>query len=43
VTPRLTNGTLDLVVTRNGEVTNVEIVFINCGQYQVTKTPSGAA
>jgi hypothetical protein len=38
VTPRLTNGTLDLVVTRNGEVTNIEIVFINCGQYQVTKT-----
>ncbi len=38
VTPRLTNGTLNLVVTRNGAVTNVEIVFINCGQYQVTKT-----
>ena len=39
VTPRLTNGTLNLVVTRNGDVTNVEIVFLNCGQYQVTKTP----
>jgi len=38
VTPRLTDGTLDLVITRNGEVTNVEIVFINCGQYQVTRT-----
>jgi hypothetical protein len=38
VTPRLTSGTLDLVVTRNGEVTNVEIVFTACGQYQVTKT-----
>jgi len=42
VTPRLTNGTLDLVVTRNGEVTNVEIVFMNCGQYQVTKTAGTA-
>lgn len=38
VTPRFTNGTLNLVVTRNGEVTNVEIVFINCGQYQVTRS-----
>jgi hypothetical protein len=38
VTPRFTDGTLDLVVTRNGQVTNVEITFINCGQYQVTKT-----
>ncbi len=38
VTPRITDGTLNLVVTRNGEVTNVEITFINCGQYQVTKT-----
>lgn len=38
VTPRFTSGTVDLVVTRNGEVTNVEIVFTGCGQYQVTKT-----
>lgn len=38
VTPRFTDGTLDLVVTRNGQVTNIEIVFMNCGQYQVTKT-----
>lgn len=38
VTPRFTNGTLHLVVTRNGEVTDVEITFINCGQYQVTKS-----
>lgn len=38
VTPRFTDGTIDLVVTRNGAVTNIEIVFINCGQYQVTKT-----
>jgi hypothetical protein len=43
VTPRLTDGTLNLVVTRNGEVTNVEIVFLNCGQYQVTKTPGTTA
>lgn len=38
VTPRFTNGTITLVVTRNGEITNVEIVFINCGQYQVTRS-----
>jgi hypothetical protein len=38
VTPRFTDGTLDLVVTRNGQVTNVQIVFMNCGEYQVTKT-----
>lgn len=40
VTPRFTDGTLELVVTRNGEVTNVQIVFLNCGQYQVTRTPA---
>ncbi|HWA57228.1 MAG TPA: hypothetical protein VG692_08245 [Gemmatimonadales bacterium] len=38
VTPRFTNGTLNLLVTRNGVDTNVEITFINCGQYQVTKS-----
>ncbi len=43
VTPRITDGTLDLVVTRNGEITNVEIVFMNCGQYQVTKTVGNAS
>lgn len=42
VTPRLTDGTLDLVVTRGGEVVNVQIVFLNCGQYQVTRTPGGS-
>lgn len=38
VTPRFTDGTIEVVVTRNGVVTNVEIVFINCGQYQVTRS-----
>lgn len=37
-TPPFTSGTLDLVVTRNGEVTNVEIQFLGCGQVQVTRT-----
>lgn len=41
VAPRLTDGTLDLVVTRNGEVTNVEVTFINCGVYQVTRSVGG--
>jgi hypothetical protein len=38
VTPRFTSGTLDLVVTRNGDVTDIEIAFTACGQYQVTRT-----
>lgn len=36
--PPFTDGTLNLVVTRNTEVTNVEIQFISCGQYLVTRT-----
>lgn len=39
VAPRLTSGELNLVVTRNGESTNVSIVFTACGQYTVTRTP----
>ncbi len=39
VAPRLTAGELNLVVTRNGDVTNVSIVFTACGQYTVTRTP----
>jgi hypothetical protein len=38
VAPRFTSGQLDLVVTRNTEVTNVSIVFTACGQYTVTRT-----
>jgi hypothetical protein len=38
VTPRFTSGTVDLVVTRNGVITNVHIVFNACGSYTVTKT-----
>jgi hypothetical protein len=38
VTPRLTDGTLELVATRNGVTTNITIAFINCGEYQVTRT-----
>lgn len=38
VTPRLTDGTLNLVATRNGVSTNITIAFINCGEYQVTRT-----
>ncbi len=38
VTPRLTDGTLNLVATRNGVITNIQIAFINCGEYQVTRT-----
>ena len=37
--PRFTSGELALVVTRNGEITNVSIVFTACGQYTVTRTP----
>jgi hypothetical protein len=42
VSPKFTSGTLDLVVTRNGAITNVEIVFTACGQYTVTKTSQTA-
>lgn len=38
VTPRLTDGTLNLVATRNGVSTNITVAFINCGEYQVTRT-----
>lgn len=38
VTPRLTDGTLHLVATRNGVTTNIEVAFINCGEYQVTRS-----
>ena len=40
VPPRLTGGSLHLVVTRDGVVTDVDIVFTACGQYTVTRTPS---
>ena len=38
VAPRFTAGEIDLVVTRDTQVTNVQIVFTGCGQYTVTKT-----
>jgi hypothetical protein len=38
VAPRFTAGEIDLVVTRNGEVVNVSIVFTACGQYTVTRS-----
>jgi hypothetical protein len=38
VAPRFTAGELTLAVSRNGEVTNVDIVFTACGQYTVTRT-----
>jgi hypothetical protein len=38
VAPRFTAGQVDLVVTRNGVVTNVSIVFTACGTYTVTRT-----
>jgi len=41
VAPPFTDGTLDLVVTRNQVVTNVEIQFLSCGQYLVTRTATG--
>ena len=40
VAPRFTAGELSLVVTRNGDVTNVSIVFTACGQFTVTRTTS---
>jgi hypothetical protein len=39
VAPRFTAGEVDLVVTRNGEVVDVSVVFTACGQYTVTRTP----
>ncbi len=42
VTPRFTAGEIAVVVSRNGEVTNVDIVFTACGQYTVTRTPGAA-
>lgn len=41
--PPFTDGTLNLVVTRNGDITNVEIQFISCGQYLVTRTAGGTS
>jgi len=41
VAPPFTDGTLSLVVTRNEVVTNVEIQFLSCGQYLVTRTAAG--
>ena len=38
VAPRFTAGELDLVVTRGGETTFVNILFTQCGQYLVTRT-----
>jgi hypothetical protein len=38
VTPRLTDGTLQLVATRNDVTTTITVAFINCGEYQVTRT-----
>jgi hypothetical protein len=40
VAPRFTDGTLNLVVTRNTDVTNVAIDFTGCGQFTVTRTTS---
>jgi len=39
VPPMITGGSLHLVVTRNGGVTNIDIAFTACGQYTVTRTP----
>jgi hypothetical protein len=36
VAPRFTDGILNLVVTRNTQVTDVVIEFTSCGQYTVT-------
>lgn len=41
VAPRFTAGRLDVVVTRNGEVTNVQIDFTGCGQVLITRTAGG--
>lgn len=42
VAPRFTAGELNLVVTRSGEITNVDILFTACGQYTVTRTTGQA-
>jgi hypothetical protein len=39
--PRFTAGRLDLVLTRNSEVTNVQIDFTGCGQVLITRTVGG--
>jgi hypothetical protein len=41
VTPRLTDGTLQLLATRNGVTTTLTVAFINCGEYQVTRSQGG--
>lgn len=41
VSPRFTAGRLDLVMTRNTEVTNVQIDFTGCGQVLITRTVGG--
>ncbi len=41
VAPRFTAGRLDLVMTRNTEVTNVQIDFTGCGQVVITRTVGG--
>ena len=38
VAPRFTAGRLDLVMTRNTEITNVQIDFLGCGQVLITRT-----
>ncbi len=43
VAPPFTDGTLNLVVTRNQIISNVEIQFLSCGQYLVTRTPGGTS
>jgi hypothetical protein len=42
IAPRFTAGRLDLVLTRNTEVTNVQIDFTGCGQVLITRTVGGA-
>jgi len=39
VPPRITSGSLHLMVTRDQGVTDVDITFTACGQYTVTRTP----
>ncbi len=39
--PRFTAGRLDLVMTRNTEITNVQIDFTGCGQVLITRTVAG--
>jgi hypothetical protein len=40
VPPRITSGSLHLMVTRDQSVTDVDITFTACGQYTVTRTPA---